>query len=315
MNKEKSILLKVADFGFLVKWTHPPMAEFADNRYRGFIHYDKINSITSQLNKVSYINVYCNKPKNKALFTNSTHKVISVPKLWTLYKNETDYYLKMFDGVKNRLIGIAKISGDFKNTDYYFLGPDYKGTRIDKKDTKDYWLLQRVVHPLVKSLLVNFLAKYGGCLIHGAGIKINNLGIAFVGKSESGKSTLAGFFRLHKDVTVLTDETLAITRKDGGFYIQGTPWPGGAGLANSAKAPLKNIFFISHGKQNVIKPVSPQATFKKLISQAILGTWDSSLINSMVSFIKDLSKEITFFDLEFVKDESVVSFIRKERKI
>jgi len=298
--------------GFYIQWTYPPLAKHTDHCYRGFIYNDKIKHSERQLKQRTTINVHCAKPEDKILLTRPLQKVLTIPKRWMLYRNRTHYIMKIFDPGQKRLLSIARIGVDFKDIDYYFLEPDYLGRRIDRRDTRDYWLLPRLIHPLIKSLLINFLAKYDGCLVHGAGVKIKNLGLAFVGKSESGKTTLAKFFHGYKDITVLTDENLAITRKENKFYIQGTPWPGGARIASAESAILKHIFFISHGKANVVKPINPKEAFKKLISQAMLCAWDKSLVNSAVNFIRGLSEGIEFFDLEFVNDKGVVYFLRNK---
>jgi hypothetical protein len=309
MNREKGLLLKIADVGFYMKWTHPPLSKPTDYRYNGFIYNDKIKQAIRGLKQVTAIHVHCAKPEKEILLTRSLRKILTIPKRWALYKDRTHYIMKIFHSRQNRLMSIARIGVDFKNIDYYFLEPDYKGLYIDRHDTRDYWLLPRLAHPLIKTLLINFLAKQGGCLIHGTGVKVRNLGLGFVGKSGSGKSTLAGFFRIYKDTTVLTDENLAVSRKGNRFYVYGTPWPGGVRITNAASAPLKYIFFIRHGKANAIRPVSAGEAFKKLISQAILCAWEESLISSTVNFIRDLSRGIEFFDLEFVNDKRVIPFL------
>ena len=214
------------------------------------------------------------------------------------------------DPARKRVLSKAKISLDLRNIDYCFLAPDYMGTRIDNRDTKDYWLLPRLANPLIKYLLINVLGQEGGCLAHAAGIKIKDTALAFVGPSESGKSTMAGFFSVCQDALVLTDENLAIRRKGGGFFAYGTPWPGGARVARQGSAVLKRVFFISHGKANIIRPVSASEAFKKIIAQSMLSCWDGALANSTIDFIRGLSKGVECFDLEFVNDKSVVTFLR-----
>jgi hypothetical protein len=303
MNREEKLLLRIADVGFLVRWKNCSMVN-ENTDYDKFIHYDGINGLKKQLTHLSIIDVRRESQKRLPEI-GGVKKLLAIPKFWSLYKNNSRYIMEIFQPARNELLGLSLIDNDFKNIEFFPMEPDKRGKRV-----ADRWILAFLIQPLVKYLLVNILAKQGGCLVHGAGVKINNRGILFTGRSGSGKTTLGKIFRRHNGITVLTDESVAIIKKNDGFYIQGTPWPGGGRIAEPYGAPLKKIFFIRHGKDNLIKPVDSTLAFKKILSQSIVYAWDKNLIASTMSFIKELINKVEYFDLQFVNDAKIVAFIR-----
>lgn len=170
------------------------------------------------------------------------------------------------------------------------------------------WSLPLLMEPLGKLLLVNILASGGGIMAHGLGVNDHGKGIAFLGKSGAGKSTMAEFWRGQKGTDILSDEHILIRKKNGQFWLYGTPWPGMAAEASSKGVPLKQVFFIEHASENKILG---QGHTGNLFPQLFLPFWDKERLNSVLKLCRDLNKAIDWKKLGFVKDKSVVKFVRK----
>lgn len=310
MSKRKRLLFNVAEIGFCLAWDYPPLLRADNPYYQGFLFKSGIDKLKKDLRKFVEINLYWAKGEKPAL--KGSQKILSFPKFWNLYRNSTSYLMEMFHPLKKRPLSFAEIDFDFKNVEYYLLGPENGLQRVNGSVFKEYWFLSQPVDPLIKSLLVNILAREGGSLLHSAGVIVNNCGLVFCGESGSGKSTLAEFFRLDKESIVLTDENLVINKKEGKFYIHATPWPGGARISYASRALLKNVFFIRHAKNNLLLPLKPDEAFKKILSQTVLCVWEQPLLDSLLDFLRELSEKIEFFVLEFVNERSVVDFLKKK---
>ena len=311
MSKEKELLLEVADIGFSFNWKSRINLKHDYYVYDGFVHYEDISKLKPQLREIVTINIDWGIDK-KLLNESSLKTVMSMPGFWELFTDGDNYIMKVFHPPDGRLLSISKISSDLKTVDFYFGEQEPDALKKWNNLTRGVLFFMRVVQPLIKCLMVNIFAGRGGALVHGAGIKIGYTGLVFSGPSDSGKSTLASFFKDYSEASVLTDETLAVFKDNGKVCIQGTPWPGGARISSPDKVALKNIVFIRHGKTNVLIPISSKEAFKQLLPQAILMVWEKSYAEKLTAFLHELSKEIAFFELEFANDKTIIPFLMEE---
>ena len=99
MKTEKKLLLQVADIGFLIKWSHPPMQDKMDKCYNGFIHSAGIKKVRKKLAHVCTINVHGVNEKHLLPNHRDAQKILSIPKFWTLYKKDGRYLMESFHPV------------------------------------------------------------------------------------------------------------------------------------------------------------------------------------------------------------------------
>jgi hypothetical protein len=310
MPKEKKLLFKIANFGFLISWVYPRMINPIHNHYRDFLYYKRFNQVKKQLAWLTEVRLYWAKGNEKSFALNSAKKILQIAKHWQLYQTNRGYAMKIFHPDQRRLLSLGLIDTNFKNADYHLFESDNFDQGYPRPDQRDIWFLGRLIQPFITALLINILAQHGGCLVHGVGIKLEKKGFAFLGKSGSGKTTLAKLLGKDKAITVLSDESLIISKNNGKFYLHGTPWPGGGMIANADSVALEKIFFIRHGRDNFIKPLDLKEGFQQLLPLTVLCAWDKSLLNLITTFLKDLSCQNEFFNLEFVNDKRIVYFLK-----
>jgi len=165
--------------------------------------------------------------------------------------------------------------------------------------------------PTAELLMVQYLAKGKGIIIHSCGITLGGKGILFVGHSGTGKSTMARFCRDDgANVSILSDDRIVLRKKDGVFWMYGTPWHGEEKFSSSKGYPLDKIYFIKHASRNQItKPTGIEAT-SKLLSCSFPPFWDKKGMNFTLDFLSELSKQVPCRELGFLPDRGVVRFIR-----
>jgi hypothetical protein len=166
------------------------------------------------------------------------------------------------------------------------------------------------------SILVLLTRDAGGLLFHGSATTLDGMGVLCVGVSGRGKSTIATLFDTG-DGVALTDEHPVVrqsTSRDGemAFQVHGSPWPSSAGYARDDAAPLKRIYFLEHGPENVIHPLSPSEAFQRLIKVALIPWQDPQLFDPCLSTVEALLANVPAAVLSFVPDESVVDAIRQD---
>ena len=227
---------------------------------------------------------------------------------WKLYRNNSKYIIETFDTMTHKMNKVCFIEPDFSSGDVYVDSQSDLLHDMGKiRSEVPVWSFPHLMQPLGKLFLVNTLAKGDGVMAHGLGINDRGKGIAFVGRSGAGKSTLAELWKDHERVDILSDEHIIIRKKDGRFWLYGTPWPGMVAAAASENVPLNHIFFIEHASENRTLDC---VTIADLVPLLFLPFWDKMRMNVLLQFCEDLIRNIDCKKLGFVKNRSVIDFVR-----
>lgn len=116
------------------------------------------------------------------------------------------------------------------------------------------------------------LESYDGLFFHSSSLCINGEGYLFTALSGTGKSTHTAFWReLFGDKVIMINDDKPIIRKiDGKFYVCGTPWMGKANIGTNMIAPIKAVYVLCRGEENLAELVSPAKVFKELLEATLL---------------------------------------------
>lgn len=229
---------------------------------------------------------------------------------WRLYRNNSKYIIETFDTITRKKNKVCFLEPDFSSGEVY-VDPQSDQMHSPKRSHRKHpsWSFPVLMQLIGQLLLTNVLAKKTGIMVHGLGINDRGKGIAFMGESGAGKSTMAKLWGNEKKAVVLCDEHIIIRKEKGKFRLYGTPWPGMFMDVSSQSVILKEMFFIEHFSENKILG---RAAANSLIPLLFLPFWDKERLNSALELCEDLFKTIKCKKLGFVKDKSVVEFLRKE---
>lgn len=169
-------------------------------------------------------------------------------------------------------------------------------------------VINPVRYPLDYVLMMHLLSSRQGALLHAAGITINNKGYIFPGRSEAGKSTIAGLFSQRDATGLLSDDRVAVRKVDGNFTVYGTPWPGEKRIARNTCCPLGGIFFIGHGACNKIVDLPAAAAFERLMPVASIPWYEEKTLTDVLSFCENLVNNVPAYEFYFRPDSGTVDF-------
>lgn len=155
--------------------------------------------------------------------------------------------------------------------------------------------------------------KYGGnppaMLVHSCGIVRHGKAIAFVGPSETGKSTIA---RLCGDQhgEVLNDEMVLISRPNqsgNGICAQGAPIISEMSPRCNKVAPLHCILMLKRGGRTVVRDLDKAEAFLKFMRQIITPVYigqksGRAVYTLMADFTSEVIDAIPIYELEFNLD-------------
>ena len=174
------------------------------------------------------------------------------------------------------------------------------------------WFLAEVMSPLLQWWLTARLAlRAEGMILHGSAAVLRDVGLAFVGPSEAGKTTIVRRCRDHAAGTVLNDDRILIWRSQQGFQVSGTPWPGELREVSPVTVPLVRLCILRKAQTNRFVSLPPVQRLTRLIPEAFLPIWTREGMEGLMETATRLAEEVPAGELQFVNDPSVAGFLQE----
>ncbi len=219
--------------------------------------------------------------------------------IWDLYRSNGSSIIKFYDdmaGLSRSLV----FENHLKEADLYF------------PDATDQFI-HPFYGPVLELLMINYLAQQRGTIIHSCGIKYRDKGTLFVGESGTGKSTLTRLWNKTNDVEILSDDRTIVRKKDGAYWIYGTPWHGEAKFGSPLNVKLDRIYFIQHGAANFARPIKGAEPVQNLLTCSFPPYWDTEAMEFTMDFFSDLTASVSCHELLFKPDIDIVDFVRRNK--
>ena len=224
--------------------------------------------------------------------------------IWSLHRSKGKYVVK----IHSRM---AVLDSDFRSGNIY-IGPS--SPSLSYSYPLDY--------PLDEVLMINWLSRGLGIMMHACGVSHNGQGIIFSGTSGAGKSTVADLWKNRisrlksrsmepsKNTILLSDDRIIIRKIDGRFFVFGTPWHGDSKVCSPEEAPLDKIFFLQQAKENKVKKIDSIKAASRLIVCSFPPFWDKKGMEFTLNYCAELAQRIPCYELDFVPDKRVLDLVR-----
>ena len=230
----------------------------------------------------------------------SKEVVFDAAPVWTLYREEDRSVIRVFPEEEFPFQErVLVFDSSFRSTDLYIRPNALYSSRP----------LDPLIFPVGELLMINFLALNRGVILHSCGIEIGGEGILFVGISGAGKSTLASMWEKEGNANILSDDRIIVRKKDGVFWMYGTPWHGDVKLASPRGVPLKKVFFIRHDVENTARKVAGIETVSKYLVCSFPPFWNPEGMEFTLGFLSDLSSRVPGYDLGFLPDSTALDLV------
>lgn len=228
-------------------------------------------------------------------------KVFDCAPVWTLYRGNGKWVIKLFHDESDPHAGRVML-----------LHPSlrYGELYVQKPANGPPFAIQPFTGPTAELLMVQYLGRGHGILLHSCGITLDGKGILFVGHSGAGKSTMAHFCRDGANVSILSDDRIIVRKKDGVFWMHGTPWHGEEEFASPSGCPVDTIYFIKHGGKNKITETNVIDATSQLLTCSFPPLWDQKEMKFTLDFLSELSNSVPCHELGFLPDSGIIHFIR-----
>ena len=222
-------------------------------------------------------------------------KIFDSSPIWQLYRKNGIALFKIFDSMP----GLARalvLPPELNRAELYFADPSAR-------------FLDPFFGPTVELLMINYLTRGRGVILHACGIERGGKGYLFAGESGAGKSTLAKLWDRQKGVAVLSDDRTIVRKKDGHYWMYGTPWHGEAKFGLPRGVKLEKIFFLRHASRNAIQAVAGAPSITQFLMCSFPPYWDAAGMEFAMDFFSDLAASVPCQMLAFKPDKHVIGFI------
>jgi len=158
-------------------------------------------------------------------------------------------------------------------------------------------------------------------LLHSAGIIRGGTAYLFSGASGSGKSTVCELFTNESSCTILHDDIVAISQKEGGFHAWSTPPKEEVPVRLNIGAPLQAVFFLKQDQNNYVTKLSGREAARLLalnfippmvVKEGSLGIAPTESLGILFA----LAERIPCYELHFRREshfwECIPQFVEKE---
>ncbi len=227
----------------------------------------------------------------------SSIKIFESPPIWNLFRNGDKSVINIFESHAG-LERVLVLPSNFQRADLYFAEP---GDQF-----RDPFF-----GPTLELLMINYLARGHGVIIHACGIEYDGKGLLFAGESGAGKSTLANLWNSETGATVISDDRSLVREIDGELRMYGTPWHGEAEFGVPQGVKLEQIFFLRQGVSNTLRALSNTETVLQLLQCSFPPHWDAAGMNFTLEFFENLTGRLSCHELAFTPDESALECIKR----
>jgi hypothetical protein len=229
------------------------------------------------------------------VFSDSEQVFDSSP-IWTLHRQGGTRAFEIFGQLKGQE-RVLTFDHDIHEASLYFPGAD--GAFVDP-----------FYGPALELLLIHYLARHRGMIMHASGIDYDGMGMLFDGKSGAGKSTLSNIWHQQNGAAIFSDDRVILREKEGEYWMYGTPWHGEARFVSARRARLENIFFLQHDQRNAVQPLNRADAVIECLKASFPPFWDSNGVAFAMEFLSDLAEKVPCQALSFKPDASIVEFLK-----
>ncbi len=215
-------------------------------------------------------------------------------------------------------------------TKFYFSSPTlgitpYKAAWFDPTFQRGHIVLRKdcfasdqpvfpLEYPIDELAMMHRLSQGHGVELHALGLADQDgSGYLFLGHSGAGKSTTARLWMSEPGVTLLSDDRIILRKKDGQFWMYGTPWHGDAGVSSQGCVPLSALFLLDQAPSNQILPLPGAQAAAELFARAFVPHYLSDGIRFTLNFLEDLTRSVPCSIFRFAPTDSAVEAIRHAR--
>lgn len=157
----------------------------------------------------------------------------------------------------------------------------------------------------------HLLLRHGHAIFHSAWFERQGSAVLFSGASGVGKSTHTNLWAKERGVRVVNGDRALLLRRDETIFAAGLPYAGSSGFCENRTLPVKMIVFLSHGKENQLRRLSPGEAVRALVSQMPVQKWCADDLSAAMQMAVAVAERLPIYAYACLPDASAVDFLEQ----
>ena len=158
------------------------------------------------------------------------------------------------------------------------------------------------------------LLERGGVFLHASMIETGGRAILFTAKKQTGKSTQAELWRVHRGARILNGDRALLQRRDGRWYAMGSPYCGTSEYCEKAELPLAAVVQLSQAKENRVSRLPAKTAVSAFLEGCAFDPTDPRQTAAVMDLALAIFDEVPFYHLACLPDESAVACLETALK-
>jgi hypothetical protein len=157
----------------------------------------------------------------------------------------------------------------------------------------------------------HLIAQNNGAILHCSYIDCGGKAILFTAPSETGKSTQADLWNLHRGAEIVNGDRAAIRLIDGRLFAEGIPYSGSSKYCKNRTLPVEAIVYLAQAPDTSIRRLNGYQAFSKIWEGLSVNTWEKSDMEKVSLLVKNAAETVPVYYLSCTPDESAVTALEK----
>lgn len=158
------------------------------------------------------------------------------------------------------------------------------------------------------------LLQRGGVFLHASMIETQGRAILFTAPKQTGKSTQAELWRVHRGARILNGDRALLQSRDGVWYAMGSPYCGTSDYCEKAQLPLTAVVQLSQAKENRASLLTARAAIAAFLEGCSYDPTDPAQTAAVMDLALSIFRETPFYHLACLPDETAVACLEAALK-
>ena len=158
------------------------------------------------------------------------------------------------------------------------------------------------------------LLRRGAVFLHASMIEVGGRAILFTAQKQTGKSTQAELWRVHRGARILNGDRALLQRREGLWYAMGSPYCGTSDYCEKAELPLAAVVQLSQAKENRVSRLPARTAVSACLEGCTYDPTDPAQTAAVMDLALALYRDVPFFHLACLPDETAVACLEAALK-